>query len=116
LPQGLQRIRYYGLMGNRHREEKLAKCRRLLDMTPKMPADTDVKAISDYRDRYQALTGVSLPFLSARSRRRYLSAAKQSQHLPTMPYRTDLIFAADHDVGINPHSVEVGRRFITIHF
>jgi hypothetical protein len=24
LPQGLQRIRYYGLLGNRHREEKLS--------------------------------------------------------------------------------------------
>jgi hypothetical protein len=60
LPQGLQRIRYYGLMGNRHREEKLAKCRQLLDMAPQMPADTDVEAPSDYRDRYQALTGVSL--------------------------------------------------------
>ena len=60
LPQGLQRIRYYGLMGNRHREEKLAKCRQLLDMAPKMPADSDVEAPSDYRDRYQALTGVSL--------------------------------------------------------
>jgi hypothetical protein len=60
LPQGLQRIRYYGLMGNRHREEKLAKCRQLLDMAPKMPAATDVEAPSDYRDRYQALTGVSL--------------------------------------------------------
>jgi len=60
LPQGLQRIRYYGLMGNRHREEKLAKCRQLLDMAPKMPADTDVEVPSDYRDRYEALTGVSL--------------------------------------------------------
>jgi hypothetical protein len=60
LPQGLQRIRYYGLMGNRHREEKLAKCRQLLDMTQKMPADTDVEVLADYRDRYQALTGLSL--------------------------------------------------------
>ena len=60
LPQGLQRIRYYGLMGNRHREEKLAKCRQLLDMAPNMPAATDVEAPSDYRDRYQALTDVSL--------------------------------------------------------
>ena len=60
LPQGLQRIRYYGLMGNRHREEKLAKCRQLLDMAPNIPAATDVEAPSDYRDRYQALTGASL--------------------------------------------------------
>jgi hypothetical protein len=44
LPHGLQRIRYYGLMGNRHREEKLAKCRQLLDMAPKMPADTALSA------------------------------------------------------------------------
>ena len=60
LPQGLQRIRYYGLMGNRHREEKLAKCRQLLDMAPTLPADSNVEAPSDYRDRYHALTGVSL--------------------------------------------------------
>jgi hypothetical protein len=60
LPQGLQRIRYYGLLGNRHREEKLAKCRQLLDMAPKSPADSKVEAPTDYRDRYEALTGVSL--------------------------------------------------------
>jgi hypothetical protein len=61
LPQGLQRIRYYGLMGNRHREEKLAQCRQLLDMETKTPVETDVVEIpSDYRDRFEALTGVSL--------------------------------------------------------
>jgi hypothetical protein len=60
LPPGLQRIRYYGLMGNRHREEKLAHCRELLHMAPKMPAEPEVTTPSDYRDRYQALTGVSL--------------------------------------------------------
>jgi hypothetical protein len=60
LPQGLQRIRYYGLLGNRHRQEKLEQCRKLLEMEPTTPAETDVKAPSDYRDRYEALTGVSL--------------------------------------------------------
>src|SRR5882672_7179035 len=60
LPQGLQRIRYYGLMGNRHREEKLAQCRQLLEMDPKTPAETNLEAPPDYRDRYEALTGVSL--------------------------------------------------------
>src|SRR5580693_1948267 len=59
LPQGLQRIRYYGLLGNRHREEKLAQCRQLLQMEPKTPIETDAEP-SDYRDRYQELTGVSL--------------------------------------------------------
>ena len=32
LPNGFRRIRYYGFLGNRHREEKLAVCRRLLGM------------------------------------------------------------------------------------
>src|SRR5580693_7118102 len=30
LPNGFQRIRYYGFMGNRYRKEKLEQCRRLL--------------------------------------------------------------------------------------
>jgi len=32
LPQGFQRIRYYGFLGNRYRKEKLARCRELLGM------------------------------------------------------------------------------------
>ena len=32
LPKGFHRIRYYGFLGNRHREEKLAVCRHLLGM------------------------------------------------------------------------------------
>ena len=59
LPSGLQRIRYYGLLGNRHRTENLARCRNLLNMpsaaTPAEPAPP-----LDYRSRYQALTGKSL--------------------------------------------------------
>ena len=30
LPEGFQRIRYYGFLGNRYREQKLALCRKLL--------------------------------------------------------------------------------------
>ena len=30
LPDGFQRIRYYGFLGNRYREQKLAHCRELL--------------------------------------------------------------------------------------
>jgi Putative transposase len=30
LPTGLQRIRHYGILANRHRHEKLTVCRRLL--------------------------------------------------------------------------------------
>lgn len=60
LPPGLQRIRYYGLLGNRHRQEKLEQCRRLLDMGLATPKEIHTEALADYRDRYQALTGVSL--------------------------------------------------------
>ena len=31
LPEGFQRIRYYGFLANRHREHKLARCRQLRD-------------------------------------------------------------------------------------
>jgi hypothetical protein len=34
LPDGFQRIRYYGLFANGHRAEKLAICRRLLSAPP----------------------------------------------------------------------------------
>jgi hypothetical protein len=58
LPNGFQRIRYYGFLGNRYRKQKLDQCRRLLGMPvttePSNPAETD------YRDRYEELTGHSL--------------------------------------------------------
>jgi hypothetical protein len=39
LPDGFQRIRYYGFLANRYREQKLARCRELLDMpAPDPPA------------------------------------------------------------------------------
>jgi len=56
LPEGLQRIRYYGFLGNRYREQKLAHCRKLLGM----PQPTTGEAIKDYRARYEELTGSSL--------------------------------------------------------
>jgi hypothetical protein len=58
LPEGFQRIRYYGFLANRYREQKLARCRQLLAM-PK-PAPPDDHAARDYRDQYQELTGASL--------------------------------------------------------
>jgi hypothetical protein len=47
LPSGFVRVRHYGLLANRHREEKLARCRQLLGMalTPQadtIPSDADV--------------------------------------------------------------------------
>jgi hypothetical protein len=60
LPAGFQRIRYYGFLGNRYRKEKLARCRHLLGM-PAYEVPVPAKGgASDYRERYEALTGVSL--------------------------------------------------------
>src|ERR1700730_4385380 len=51
-------FRYYGFLGNRYREQKLAHCRNLLSMpTPEPPA---LAAAKDYRERYKELTGSSL--------------------------------------------------------
>ena len=58
LPDGFQRIRYYGFLGNCHRARKLALCRELLAMQPAVPAVSDLP--TDYRDRHEALTGLSL--------------------------------------------------------
>jgi len=57
LPDGFQRIRYFGFLANRYRAEKLALCRQLMQMSP--PRATR-KVSMDYRDRYEVLTGVSL--------------------------------------------------------
>jgi hypothetical protein len=59
LPNGFQRIRYYGFLGNRYREEKLNHCRRLLGMHAPDQHTRD-SAEEDYRDRYEDLTGSSL--------------------------------------------------------
>jgi len=58
LPNGLQRIRHYGFLANRHRQTKLALCRRLLGAAAPPPPEFATK--QDYRDLYLALTGKSL--------------------------------------------------------
>jgi hypothetical protein len=60
LPSGFHRIRYYGLLGNRHRTENLARCRQLLGMTVPSPVPDACPPPRDYRDHYESLTGVSL--------------------------------------------------------
>ena len=58
LPRGFRRIRYYGLLGNRYRKDKLARCRELIGMSKLEPmADETDK---EFRDTYQELTGISL--------------------------------------------------------
>jgi len=59
LPEGFQRIRYYGFLANRNRQEKLAECRRLLGMQAPIQ-QSESQPDTDYRDRYEELTGCSL--------------------------------------------------------
>jgi hypothetical protein len=49
LPAGFQRIRYYGLLGHRYREQKLARCRQLLGMAQCQTPTAE--PAPDYRDR-----------------------------------------------------------------
>jgi hypothetical protein len=58
LPEGFHRIRYYGFLGNRYREQKLSHCRDLLGMP--VPEPSDCRSAKDYRHRYEELTGHSL--------------------------------------------------------
>ena len=60
LPDGFHRIRYYGFLGNRHRQEKLQRCRQLLGMASADPNTPTTEPPKDYRDRYEELTAVSL--------------------------------------------------------
>jgi hypothetical protein len=57
LPDGFHRIRYFGFLGNHHRARKLALCRELIGMLSPEPM---TKAPTDYRTRFEALTGQSL--------------------------------------------------------
>jgi hypothetical protein len=55
LPRGFQRIRQFGLLSNRRRDE-LARCRQLLGTT-----DQTIESLSqDYKSLYQTVTGTSL--------------------------------------------------------
>ena len=83
LPDGFQRIRYYGFLGNRYRKQKLDQCRRLLGMSNRTePTNTAKK---DYQDRHEELTGISL---------RQCPECKQGhmmmvQILPRLPCKSD---------------------------
>ncbi len=56
-PEGFKRIRYYGFLCNRYREQKLKRCRELLGVSPDLSSE---ERPEDYRCHYQAVTGVSL--------------------------------------------------------
>jgi hypothetical protein len=88
LPPGFQRIRYYGFLGNRYRAQKLEQCRRLLHVSPTPPEKADDTS-TDYRDRYEALTGQSLHVCPVCRRGRMLivqqlSASRAPEQLPVL--------------------------------
>ena len=56
LPKDFHRIRYFGFLACRHRQQKLALCRRLLDMPPPEPSEP----APDYHVLFEQLTGASL--------------------------------------------------------
>jgi hypothetical protein len=62
LPNGFQRIRYFGFLGNRYRKQKLQRCRHLLHMPEEA---LHCEASHDYREAYEKLTGVSLTICPA---------------------------------------------------
>jgi hypothetical protein len=47
LPKGFMRIRHYGYLANRHRQEKLALCRRLLGEAPPVAPPADRELLGD---------------------------------------------------------------------
>ena len=69
LPSGYQRIRHYGLLANCHCQAKLERYRELLHApAPEMPATLEEP--TDYRDRYERLTGVTLHIVCRLGRRK----------------------------------------------
>jgi hypothetical protein len=69
LPEGFQKIRYFGFMANRHRAQALSLCRRLI---PNAPVALPAAQIKDWKDRYHQLTGVDLSLCPACKRGRLL--------------------------------------------
>lgn len=57
LPESFVRIRYFGLMSNRHRKRNLARCRELLVGQPVAEVETPSVAQEDWRARLVRLTG-----------------------------------------------------------
>ena len=81
LPSGFQRIRYYGLLTNAHRQQRLAACRQQL-MAPIVELLPEPK---DYRDFFQALCGRDLrrcPWCGAGTMIRILVWSRDSSQRP----------------------------------
>lgn len=64
LPFRFVRIRYFGLLANRHRQRNLEQCRELLGIAPPDTAVSDESA----EEQYQRLSGVDPAFVHPASR------------------------------------------------
>jgi Putative transposase/Transposase zinc-binding domain len=62
LPDGFHRIRHYGFLANGHHAEKLALCRKLLDVPPIEPSarEADITASSCTSDRCPCCGGIMI--------------------------------------------------------
>ena len=60
LPRGFQRLRHFGLLSNRHRVDKLQRCRQLLGVAPDTASNSILVQPGNYQLLYQSLTGTSL--------------------------------------------------------
>ncbi|HLG15188.1 MAG TPA: transposase [Blastocatellia bacterium] len=67
LPDGFQKIRYFGLMANRNRAANLALCRTLIPDAGPVVSTLEVK---DWKERYRELTGEDVSLCPACKRGR----------------------------------------------
>ena len=81
LPNDFHRIRHFGFLACRHRQQKLALCRRLLNMAPAEPCQT----APDSHDLFESLTGTSLLQCPACRRGRLFVVARFEPGEPPPP-------------------------------
>jgi len=81
LPRGFMRLRHYGLFANRDRAKNLAKCQLLLGQ-PEL-AGTPAPKLSDWKSRYEALTGISFDVCPACRQGRMLCVEVLASLAPT---------------------------------
>jgi putative transposase/transposase-like zinc-binding protein len=91
LPEGFVRIRYYGLLANRHRATNLALCRELLaSVAPAKPPADEAPASESWQARLTRLTGQD-PTLCPHCGRGHLRRVEELAPVPqatTLPGRS----------------------------